>query len=420
MSLRALTPYVLGAIALLPVPAGAELQPPLPVPEAPPRDRPGRFRLGPFYLTPLLRLGNVGLDTNVFYTPEARQTDVSVNGGPGLRVVLPIQENLRFVVDGGANYHYFVRTESQRRLVYDVQSGLLWRGVRTDLALRGAYVETFNRPALEIERRVAQVETRGGGELRRRLFGRTRLVVGGEFSRLEVERGQEYLGADLRTTLSRDLVSGYGGLEYSLTPKTRLELLGTLEDYSYLFDSTRDTRHGLATFGIRTESTTFLSGYVVLGAERHESANVAGREPITFYGHVNVAWHLNPRLVVGGVYLRDLYQTALVTPQGLPIGLREMVGANLQLEFVRHVFLRLTGTRIDYVTQSPVRIETSRGEVIEGVQKEKVYEASAELTYQLKSRLRVGGTLVYSERQKSFTDLGVDGLLLGATVIFTP
>ena len=67
-----------------------------------------------------------------------------------------------------------------------------------------------------------------------------------------------------------------------------------------------------------------------------------------------------------------------------------------------------------------MRIETSRGEVIEGVQKEKVYEASAELTYQLKSRLRVGGTLVYSERQKSFTDLGVDGLLLGATVIFTP
>lgn len=420
MNLRALTPYVLGVIGLLPVPAGAELQPPLPVPETSPRDRPGRFRVGPFYLTPLLRLGNIGLDTNVFYTPEARQTDVSVNGGPGLQLVLPVQENLRFVVDGGANYHYFVRTESQRRLVYDVQSSLLWKGVRTELALRGAYVESFNRPVLEVERRVAQVETRGGGELRRRLFGRTRMVAGGLFSRIEVERGQEYLGADLRTTLSRDLVSGYGGLEYTLTPKTRLELLGTLEDYQYLFDSTRDTRHGLATFGIRTDSTTFLSGYVNLGAERHESASRAGSEPITFYGHVNVVWHLNPRLAVGGVYLRDLYQTALVTPEGPPIGRREMLGANLQLEFVRHVFLRLTGTRIDYATQTPVRIETTGGDVIEAVQAEKVYEASAELTYQLKSRLRVGGTVVYSERQKTFTDFGVDGLLLGATVIFTP
>src|SRR5258706_16396034 len=51
----------------------------------------GRFHLGPLYVTPLLRLGTVGLDTNVFYTPTDRRADFSSSGGPGLRIVMPIK-----------------------------------------------------------------------------------------------------------------------------------------------------------------------------------------------------------------------------------------------------------------------------------------------------------------------------------------
>ena len=49
-----------------------------------PGPRPGMWRIGSFYLTPKFRIGSVGLDTNVLYTPTDRTTDVSANGGSGL------------------------------------------------------------------------------------------------------------------------------------------------------------------------------------------------------------------------------------------------------------------------------------------------------------------------------------------------
>src|SRR5690242_6400106 len=63
-------------------------------------EEPGLVHLGPFYLTPLLRIGTVGLDTNVFYTPSDRQVDVSGSGGPGLRIVVPVASGFRFASEG--------------------------------------------------------------------------------------------------------------------------------------------------------------------------------------------------------------------------------------------------------------------------------------------------------------------------------
>ena len=74
------------------------------------------WRIGPFYLTPKLRIGSIGLDTNVLYTPTERTTDISASGGPGLELVLPLGASGRFYTEGFLDYIYFVKTESQRRL----------------------------------------------------------------------------------------------------------------------------------------------------------------------------------------------------------------------------------------------------------------------------------------------------------------
>src|SRR5687767_4007485 len=65
---------------------------PTPAPEASPR--PGRYRLGPLYLTPRLDLGPIGVDNNVFYTATDRRVDGHATGGPGLEVVLPFRRSL--------------------------------------------------------------------------------------------------------------------------------------------------------------------------------------------------------------------------------------------------------------------------------------------------------------------------------------
>jgi hypothetical protein len=57
---------------------------------------------------------------------------------------------------------------------------------------------------------------------------------------------------------------------------------------------------------------------------------------------------------------------------------------------------------------------------VTAVREDTVYEAGAELGYTFRSRLRFGAGAAYTERRSTFADLGIEGLLLGGTVTFTP
>src|SRR4249919_44191 len=94
-------------------------------------ERPGLFRLGALYLTPYLHIGTLGIDTNVFYTATARQADFTASGGPGLEIVRPFGSESRLRVDGGLDYLYFAKTDSQRRLNGYGSADLDLRGVKT-------------------------------------------------------------------------------------------------------------------------------------------------------------------------------------------------------------------------------------------------------------------------------------------------
>ena len=47
-------------------------------------------------------------------------------------------------------------------------------------------------------------------------------------------------------------------------------------------------------------------------------------------------------------------------------------------------------------------------------------EASAELGYQFRSRVRIGATARYTRRNSTFETFGIDGLLAGLTVTYNP
>jgi hypothetical protein len=51
-------------------------------------DQPLRFRLGRVEVSPYIHVGDVSVDTNVYFTPEDRKTDLTANGGPGLRLTI--------------------------------------------------------------------------------------------------------------------------------------------------------------------------------------------------------------------------------------------------------------------------------------------------------------------------------------------
>jgi hypothetical protein len=140
--------------------------------DAAPLTRPGRFHVGPFYLTPTFHVGTIGLDSNVFYTATEHQPDFSANGGPGLRLVLPLGGSGKFFAEGNLDYLFFLKTVSQRKLRWDANAGFDVLTTRTHFRLEEDYAALFGRPSYEVDERIEQTQEGTHLDLKRRLFGR--------------------------------------------------------------------------------------------------------------------------------------------------------------------------------------------------------------------------------------------------------
>ena len=395
---------------------GQEAETPTPAPEGAP---PGRYHLGPFFITPRLDLGPIGVDNNVFYTSTDRRTDVHGSGGPGLELLLPFRRDLTLTVDGGVGYVYFARTESQRRLTGQAGGRFEWGGARTRLQLHGGWRRSFRRPSPDVDRRLEEDVQDLGARLRRRLFGRTSLVVAVGTARHEVGSGQDFLGTDLGRTLSRDVRTADAVLEYALTNRTALTLQGQWQRDEHSLEPARDTERVVAATGLRTVSKVLFEGHLLLGANAIRPLD-ALRWRTRPYVDTDVTWHVTRRTRVGGGYVRDATLTAFAVVSGPISAVRETMFGRFEKDIVRDVDVWITARRTRVVSDSPVVLTLPSGDTVESVRNDVVRELTANLGYRWRGTFRVGVQAGHVERRSSIADLGVEGLVLGGTVSFGP
>jgi hypothetical protein len=175
--------------------------------------------LGPSQSSPVCTSASLGLDTNVFYTPTDRRSDFTAGGSPGLEVILPIRSSVLLTLGGGVDYLYFLRTESPRRLTGDGRVRLERIGPRAAAGFEASYRRSFSRPNFEVDRRVAQDQKQAWVEGRVGIGHRLELRTEATATRTEVDGHQEFFGADLRRTLSRDTYLGRLTTDYRLTAR---------------------------------------------------------------------------------------------------------------------------------------------------------------------------------------------------------
>jgi hypothetical protein len=419
---RVAFPLVVAAfVSVRAAPAAEPLPPPEPREQTSTSEdasqRPGRYRLGPFYFNPRLNIGSLGVDTNVFYTPTDRRADFSGSGGPGLEIVLPIRQNLRLHVEGGVGYVYFLRTTSQRRLTGDAAAGLSWLGTRTRFESSARYGRSFARPSPDVDRRTEQDVTTFEGLLRRRVFGRTTLELRGGVTRQEVATGQEFLGVDLGRTLSQEMVRGQVGLEYALTLKTQLASEVRWSRIEYPLAEGRDMEHLVAAGGLRTSRRALVAGRALVGQVWTRPVSEKRWRP-RLYADVDATWNISLRTRLGAGYRRDVSHTAFAVV-GVPSLQREVLSAFFEKDLPGNFDVRFVGRRIRMITDDPVRVSLD-GALVEAVREDVAREGTGELGYRFRRSFRLGVLAGYSDRRSSIADLGVDGLLLGGTVRFEP
>jgi Putative beta-barrel porin 2 len=419
--------WTFGVALLVAASASAQEDPAGRPPEAPvdPRanptveERPGRFRVGPLYLTPTFKIATVGLDTNVFYTPTDRRTDLTAVGGPGLKLVLPLSQSARLLGDGTLDYLYFLRTSSERQLTGSGRGGFEWKSGRTAVGLEEAYRRTYARLGFEVDGRRFLQDESSRLEVKRRLFGRFSLGLSSSRGRFVVDTTEPYLGTDLHATLSRNIYRGGAALEYSLTVKTSAVLEGEFQADRFLAEPARDANQPHVLAGLRTDASALVSGRALLGFRRFRLRHPPQDERTALAADLDATLNLSPRTRFGGSFQRDLAYSAF-TPAGTPTLLSHVVGLRLEKELTGRIDLKLFLRRTRLLTDGPIEVVLTNGERIRAIRDDSADEAGADLGYRWRRHLRIGAAAVYTERRSTIATFGIDGLLLGGTVTYAP
>jgi hypothetical protein len=224
----------------------------------------------------------------------------------------------------------------------------------------------------------------------------------------------------LNTAFNRneDLVASE--LIQGVTPKTALLLGGDYQRERFPLDPTRDADSNRAYAGFELDSQTRLSGRAVGGVRFYRPLVVTrGPDFNEPYVDVHLMYRFGPRTQLGAVASRDLVVSAFDPVSGAPVLKQDIyelrLGKGLPAQFDLEFFGRFNRLR----SLAPVTVDGPSGPQT-AVRDDKVWEGGADLGFRFRSHYRLGFGVTYTDRRSTFDDLGIEGLLLGATLKYLP
>lgn len=379
-----------------------------------------RLRAGPLAIAPYIRLGQIALDTNVFYTAEERTTDLTASGGPGLRIDVPMGRVVPFV-DGNVNYYWFARTKEERRFGGGAGGGFDWNAGAFRMGASRYFVRTYERPSFEVDRRVLRDEWQTRVHLDVDAGARFRIEPRFSVENREVPAGFEYLGSDLSRSLTENRSRLELGLIYGLTSKTDFVVLLDQEWSRFPKDVTRDADSNRLAGGFALQSQTRLGGRAIGGIRLFRPKGRGRGAGFTRpYAEARLEWILGGKTRLSAEYTLDTQYSAFGTESGaLPTVATQNVGVRFFRRIGRRIEFNADGRLMTLKNDTPVVVRR-RGSEQTVIRDDQSYGASADLGFRIRERLRLGVMATYNERQSNFADFGVDGLLLGASIRFNP
>jgi hypothetical protein len=206
-------------------------------------------------------------------------------------------------------------------------------------------------------------------------------------------------------------------MRVALTVKTQFVVGGEENWYRFPYAPERDGASTAAFGGFRTDQSALIGGQAIAGVRWFRLDTGGTRH--AFYADVDEAWRPSPKTTIGARYVHDLQYSVFNTSGETPTNTTETVEVYLDKMLSRTIYLRLYARAGWMLSDGAIAIETPDGPSV-GVRDETAREAGAELGYQFRSRVRIGGTARYSKRQSTFSTFGIDGLTAGLTVTYNP
>jgi len=384
------------------------------------KKRPGRFQLGPLYLTPKLELKNAGVDTNVFNQRTDEIPDTSIVLSPTLLGALPVGRRLRLTGGMHVDLNYFRRQQTERSTDFggDGRAELDF-GPFTFFGAGGGG-QSRQRFSIDIDQRVLRHERWATAGVKVTPTPRISATVSGtgwvyEFASLIVR------GVNVKENLDRNELTAHGQLRYALTRQTTLVASADVIEDRFLSQprsASRLSRSYRYLAGFEFGEKALIRGRILAGQREFPASASAPRYrgpafavstslPLLHYGVLTVIaerdiyYALSPVILSSDRFRNTFVSTRLAGEVAMNLPFSLFGRGSFGLEEARYLLPYPAGDtfapRVDHL-----------------------WTARASLLRAFRAGVRVGGTIQWGRRVSSFSSLSYEGLRYGVQAEVIP
>jgi hypothetical protein len=135
---------------------------------------------------------------------------------------------------------------------------------------------------------------------------------------------------------------------------------------------------------------------------------------------VDATLNLSSRTRIGGFYRRDIGYSAYAASASTFMLTTEQYGLRLDKDLIGNLNLELFARRSWISGDGDTEVTLPDGTTARGFRRDRADEAGGDLGYRFRSRLRIGIAASYLRRRSTISYFGIEGLLVGLTVRYTP
>jgi hypothetical protein len=251
-----------------------------------------RGHIGPFYVAPTLAVEELGVDTNVFNSSDAK-ADFTTTVKPHGDVWLPLGQRGLITASSTVGLVYYQTFASERAVNPDVSLRGDLRLHRLTFFAAGSYSNSRSRPNLEIDTRARHEQRGAEAGVSVQLTPRTSVALSALQSRTSFDENAVFNSVSLRDALNRRTRAATADVRYELTPLTRVFVRGQALEDRFTFSPIHDAESVAILPGVEFQPRALISGSAAVGVRRFKPSHPAVPDDTGVVATANLSYALH-------------------------------------------------------------------------------------------------------------------------------
>ena len=367
-----------------------------------------RGHVGPFYLTPGVRLKELGVDSNVFNSAGEQKSDFTFTVAPIIKVSVPMARRALLTTTLASDLVWYAHYATER----SVNPQVTVRGEvylnRITVFGETAQLSTRQRPNYEIDVRSRRADNTVSTGVRVALTSKFLVEVGGHRDEIRYDSDAAFDATNLQRTLNRDTRGVQLTARHRLTPLTTLAVRTQVDQDRFILSPSRDSDSYRVLPGVEFGPQALLKGSAYLGYRKFTPLAQGELRPFSgLVGELGLSYTLLGATTFGLSFRRDL---AYSYSEFQPFFIDTAIGASIR---------RALGSRFDVLGSADRHNYDYRSFLTAGLDDgprvDNTWNYAASVGYRVGRGGRLGFGASYIQRDSTIPWRAYDNLRFGTT-----